>query len=194
MATNRLDRWLSGLRAAGVTLGYAVLAGSAVAAANVPGDNAGTPAQWHAQKLDFTYTGFTAFYTCEGLESKVRFILLTLGARGDAKVRATGCVSDQPSKFAWVHTEFSSLAPAADGAAPKDTVQAAWSKVEISPRRPTEMGTGECELMDQMRPMIEKAFAMRNTAYRTTCVPKHISIADYSVHSEVLRLVSPIAN
>jgi hypothetical protein len=198
MATNNVSRPLGALRAAGLIIGCAVLAGPLLAASATMagGDTVGTPAQWRAQKLDFTYAGFTAFYTCEGMESKVRTILLTLGARNDAKVQAIGCdrASNKPNKIVWVKAEFSTLAPAADGAAPGDTVQAAWSKVQIAPNRPTEMGQGECELVEQLRPMIEKDFTLRNTEYRTSCVPKQVSVADYNVKSDVLRLVAPIAN
>lgn len=196
MATNTIGRWLVGLRAAGMSLGLAVLAGPLLAAANVPSDNAAMPAQWRTQKLEFNYMALTAFYTCDGIESKVRLILLTLGARNDAKVQSVACdrASNQPEKIAWVKAEFSTLVPAADGTAPKDTVQAAWSTVQLAPNRPTEMGTGECELLDQMRPMIEKSFTLRNTDYRTNCVPKQISVGDYNLKSDVLRLVTPIAN
>ncbi len=50
---------------------------------------------------------------------------------------------------------------------------------------------GECELIDQMRPMLEKGFAMRNADYHAFCVPKQISVGDYGVHAEILR---PAAN
>ncbi|MDE2219433.1 MAG: hypothetical protein KGJ52_03555, partial [Gammaproteobacteria bacterium] len=62
------------------------------AAAALEGTEPATaPAQWHKQTLKFDYTGFTTLYTCDGLEGKVRQILLTFGARDDAKVHATGC-------------------------------------------------------------------------------------------------------
>jgi hypothetical protein len=152
--------------------------------------SAGTMAQWRTQKLKFDYTGFTALYTCDGLEGKVKQILLTFGARKDVTVRATGCNygSSQPSKFAWVTAEFSALAPLSEPA-PADAanaVKADWKKVELSPNRPTYMGAGECELVEQMRDLLQKGFALRNTAYRTQCVPHQISVADYSVSTEVL--------
>ncbi len=192
MASFRSSRGLSaGRKAVLAAFGALVLGGvsGAVGATALP---TGTAAQWHSQKLEFTYAGFTAFYTCEGLESKVRDILLTFGARKDLKVRALGCdrAQNKPNKIAWVEAEFSSLAPAAEGGGP-DTVQAAWGKVELAPHRPTNMGMGECELVDQIRPMLEKGFALRNTNYQTSCVPKQISVADYSVRAEILR---PVAN
>ena len=123
----------------------------------------------------------------------MRDILLTFGARKDAKVRSIGCdrAQNQPNKIAWVEAEFSTLAPAS-GAPASETVQGVWAKVHLAPNRPTNMGMGECELVEQMRPMIEKSFALRNTEYQTTCVPKQMSVADYSVKTEVLQL-RPIA-
>jgi len=170
----------------------ALLAGPAMGAATASSDPAApTAAQWHAQKLEFTYSGFTAFYTCDGLESKVRDILLTFGARKDAKVHALGCdrAQDKPNKIAWVQAEFSSLAPTSDASA-SDNVPAVWDKVQLAPNHPNNMGMGECELVDQMRPMLEKGFALRNANYQTSCVPKQISVADYNVKAEVLRLAT----
>ena len=166
----------------------ALLMGSALATASAAGDPASTKAEWRTQKLEFNYMGLTAFYTCEGLESKVRYVLEAFGARKDAKVRALGCdrAQNQPNKTAWVQAEFSSLAPATD-ASKADLVQGVWTKVTVQPDRPKDMGSGECELIDQMRPMLEKGFAMRNADFRAFCVPKQISVGDYSVNAEVLQ-------
>src|SRR3954470_18795052 len=150
MTIHSSNPWRTSGRALGLALISALLVGPVLATV---GDSAGTPAQWRTQKLEFTYSGFTAFYTCEGLESKVRDVLLTFGARRDLKVRAMGCdrAQNKPNKIAWIEAEFSSLVPAKDVSA-GDTVQAVWSPVELSPHRPTNMGTGECELVEQMRP------------------------------------------
>ena len=169
----------------------ALLSVSSLATAAASADQAGTPAQWRAQKLKFDYTGFTALYTCDGLEGKVRDILLTFGARKDLKVRATGCSDGQnrPSRFAWVTAEFSALAPATDPAA-ADALKAGWEKVQIAPNRPSYMGAGECELVEQMHELLQKGFALRNTEYRTSCVPHQVSIGDYSVTTEVLKVAA----
>ena len=164
---------------------------SSLAAAAAEAD--GNAAHWRYQKLDFTYSGFTARYSCDGIEGKVREILLSFGARKDLKIKATGCErggGEATSKMAWVATEFSSLAlgPDPDSA---DTLKAEWAKAQLAPNRPSFMGTGECELVDAMRELLQKGFALRNVTYRADCVPKHVSIADYSVNAEVLK---PAAN
>jgi hypothetical protein len=176
-------------------LGMLGMAATAVAAAATPAEPTATPAataaQWHRQTQKFDYTGFTTLYTCDGLEGKVRDILLTFGARNDVKVRATGCNegSNRPSKFAWVTAEFSSLAPATDPAA-TDVVKAGWTRVQLAPNRPSYMGAGECELVEQIRGMLQKGFALRGTEYRTSCMPHQVSMADYSVTTEVLKPVA----
>ncbi len=149
MASSSSDRRYVTGRAAGLMLSCALLAGPAMAAVSDP---AATPAQWRTQKLEFTYSGFTAFYTCDGLESKVRYVLLAFGARPDAKVQALGCdrAQNKPNKIAWIQAEFSTLAPASDVTA-KDNIPAVWTKVQLAPHRPTNMGMGECELVEQMQ-------------------------------------------
>jgi hypothetical protein len=191
MSRNRLE---TGLFVGASLLAFAAGTASAVDSTAdsvaTPASSAGTMAQWRTQKLKFDYNGFTALYTCDGLEGKVKQILLTFGARKDVTVRATGCNygSSQPSKFAWVTAEFSALVPLSDPAPPNaaNAVKADWKKVELSPNRPTYMGAGECELVEQMRDLLQKGFALRNTAYRTQCVPHQISVADYSVSTEIL--------
>ena len=164
------------------------VSGTSVATAAAAVEQETGTAQWHPQKAEFTYTGFTALYTCDGLEDKVRDILLTFGAQKGVKVHARGCSDgrNRPSKFAWVTAEFSSLATATDPAA-ADAVKAVWSKVQLAPNRPFFMGSGECELVEQMRDVLQKGFTLRNIEYRTSCVPHQISVADYAVAAEVLK-------
>jgi hypothetical protein len=144
-------------------------------------------ASWKAQSQKFHYTGFTSYYTCEGLESKVRQILLHLGARKDLKVRATGCAYglNEPSPYAWVEATFHALAPA-DSIAAAESVRTHWSNFQLSARRPIFMDAGECELIDQMREVIEKSFATRDLQYRSSCTPHHVGLSDYTVSGQVL--------
>jgi hypothetical protein len=165
---------------------------AAAQSATANADAPATPAEWHPQQLNFNYSGFTTLYSCDGIEDKVRQILLTFGARKDLTVRATGCSegSTRPSKFAWVRAEFNSLTPATDPSV-ATAVKSAWVKVQIAPNRPNYMGAGECELVEQMKDMLQKGFQLRNVDYRTSCVPHQVSMADYSVTAEVLKSSAP---
>ncbi len=151
-------------------------------------------AEWRHQKVDLPFAAFTAFYTCTGLEDKMRLILLAFGARpDDLKVRAYSCdrAQNQPNKSAWVSVEFSSLVPAADPTA-TGAVKATWKNVRLAPSRPHDMGMGECELIEQMGDMVKKGFTLRNLEYHTTCVPKQVSVGDYSVSAQSLQQALPL--
>ena len=50
-------------------------------------------AVWVEQKIDFTYVGFTAHYSCDGLKGKVNSILKEIGARPGFKLTARGCMN-----------------------------------------------------------------------------------------------------
>ena len=182
-------------------LGLGLLAAPAFAAATAtaPAAAAGTAttpaatgsaAQWREQTMKFTYDGITTLYTCDGLEDKVRVILLAFGARKDAQVRATGCErgSNLPSRFAWVEANYRYLVPAGGGdAAAQGAVKTTWSTIEISPNRPSFMGAGECELIEAMRDALSKGFTLRNVQYRTSCTPHQVSMGSYAVSAEVLK-------
>ena len=45
------------------------------------------PAVWSPKELTFAYTGFTTKYSCDGLQAKMRSVLLELGSRPDLQVR-----------------------------------------------------------------------------------------------------------
>ncbi|HLQ12140.1 MAG TPA: hypothetical protein VK130_02685 [Steroidobacteraceae bacterium] len=175
-----------GLASPGLSLAAAAQGATAGA------DTGTTAAEWHPQQMTFNYSGFTTLYSCDGIEDKVRNILLAFGARKDLKVRATGCDegASRPSRFAFVRAEFNTLAPATDPAATA-AVKSAWAKVQIAPHRPDFMGAGECELVEQMKDMLQKGFTLRNAEFRTACIPHQVSMADYSVTAEVLKSAAP---
>jgi hypothetical protein len=146
---------------------------------------------WQHHTVTFNYAGFTSLYTCSGLEGRVRQILLHLGARKDLHVSAAGCPGpgDTPSRTAWVRTDFYTLAPAADTAG-SDAVRAHWTSLEVSPQRPSFMGDGDCELVDQMKDLITKNFSLRDVEYRTRCVPNQLYLDSYAVKGQALRAVA----
>ena len=146
------------------------------------------PGVWQHHQATLLYSGLTALYTCDGLEDKVRSLLLYLGARDDLKVHAFGCSSlDRPSRFASVSADFYSLVAADAGAA--QTVPGQWVTLTLGPRRPDWMDDGECELVDQIKGLLTKSFSMRNLQYRTSCMPHQVTIADYNVRGQILKPV-----
>ena len=148
------------------------------------------PGVWQHHQSTISYFGITSLYTCDGLEDKVRALLTYLGARADLTVQATGCPEgpNRPSNSAWISIDFYSLAPAAAGVS--ETVEASWRSLTISPNRPTWMGAGECELMEQMKAVVLKDFSLRSVDYRARCFPHDVGLDDYAVKGEILRPVT----
>jgi hypothetical protein len=182
--------WMSfwGAAAAILLSGASAQSGAASEAAGPAGDV--VSGAWQHHQVRFTYIGFTALFTCSGLEDHVRQILVHLGARKDAKVSATGCPGppDTPSGSAWVDADFYSLAPT-DNPAEPDMVKAHWTTLQVSPRRPQFMGGGDCELMQGMKDLITKNFTLRNVEYNTSCFPHDVSLAGFELKGQALRAV-----
>jgi hypothetical protein len=153
------------------------------------------PSTWQHHKVRLNYTGFTAFYTCDGLEDRVRQILLHFGARKDLKVFASGCSRglNAPSRNAWVDADFYALAPVTAAGAAADSatagaVKAQWTALELTPQRPDFMGSGDCELIAEMKDLMIKNFSLRGLEYRTSCVPHEVVLNGFSVKGEVLKV------
>jgi hypothetical protein len=169
----------------------ALICGAVTALADTP---AALPAEspaavtWRHQTADFNYLGFTTLYTCSGLEDQVRRILTYLGARADLKVRASGCLRiDEPSHNAWVKVEFD-VPVAAENGAPGEAL-AQWDAVALSARSPHFMDSGDCELVQSMRALVTRNFDLRDLNYRTNCFPHTLSIDDFSLTAEALKVI-----
>jgi hypothetical protein len=149
---------------------------------------------WQHHRVSFSYVGFTTLYTCDGLEDHVRQILLHLGARADVHVTASGCPGpfNAPSHSAFVDAEFYALAPA--GEAASATVKARWTALEVTARRPSFMGDGDCELVQEMKDLITKNFSLRNVEYRTKCFPHDVTLDEFSVKGQALRAVPQVSD
>jgi hypothetical protein len=166
--------------------GVSLVAGAAPSAAAPAATEASA---WQHHHATFSYFGITSIYTCDGLEGKVRQIMRFLGARADLKVAAQGCPRgpDSLSRSAWVTVDFDTLALAAADAPTADIVPARWTAFKIDTQRPFFMDGGDCELIEEMRPVLVSNFSWRNLDYRTSCTPHEITLLDFRVHGEVLK-------
>ena len=162
----------------------ALLASGAAVADDSAPHSAGV---WQKHEYSFQFMGFTTTYSCDGLADKLKTLLIASGARSDAAARAGACASGfgRPDKFARADLTFYTLAPAdsaSGGSAPAGSsasgakpVNGTWIPVAISSNRPRELGTGDCELVEQFRSNVLGMFSARNVENRTTCVPHQLS-------------------
>jgi hypothetical protein len=171
-----------------------VLLGSS---AEVRADDAGVQALWTAKKLQFTYMGFTARYSCDGLSDKVKKVLLELGARADLKVTPTGCSGGfgRPSRFPGVSATVQVLQPVGDQTPGPDTAVIAthWKNVVVAPKGEPLNAAGDCELTEQIKQRILPLFTTRNVDYSSTCIPNQLQVGGTRLSADVLIADPPAA-
>jgi hypothetical protein len=154
------------------------LLGAAVhdaAAASQDATSGDAAAVWSPREVKFTYHGFTTEYSCDGLQEKMRGILLSLGARrGDLQVRSWGCTRLRgPDPFAGVQVRMHVLEPAGnDAAAP--TIRAQWRSVDLMARREVVDAAGDCELISQIKQQVLPLIPTRSVEYRSVCEKHHL--------------------
>jgi hypothetical protein len=164
-----------------------VICGVAIAAS--AGESATDPEQgvWQQHEYSFQFLGFTTTYSCDGLASKLKVLLIAAGARADAKSTSAGCVGGygSPDKFARANLKFYTLAPIGNGENASPPINGVWHSVAIADRSPREVAPGDCELIEQFRDKVLPMFTTRNVDNRMTCVPNQVSGSVINLKFEV---------
>jgi len=147
------------------------------------------PANWSTHELDFQYMGFSSRYSCTGLETSVRQILLQLGARDDKSLVTPGACSaigDRPSRISGVEIKATTLQAAADVNAP--AVDAYWKQVTIG----GSLSDADCELIEQVKNEILHLFTTRNVKDSgSPCFPHQATLIAPRLTLEVLSVPEP---
>jgi hypothetical protein len=153
-------------------------------AADTPGTGEGV---WQKHEYSLQFLGFTSTYSCDGLASKVKVLLIAAGARGDVKSTSGGCARGYgvPDKFARADLTFYTLAPAGNAQDPSTLTKGAWRPVTIADRSPREVAAGDCELVEQFRDKVLAMFTTRNLDDRMTCIPNQESGSAINLKFEV---------
>jgi hypothetical protein len=159
-----MNTWRKLAALAGPALFPALLLARATFADEPPNAAAPDRGVWQKHEYSFAFMGFTSTYSCDGLADKLKVLLI---ARADLT--------------------FYTLAPAgSDTSADAKRVDAVWRPVSFADRSPRELGTGDCELIEQFRNNVLPMFATRNVDARTTCIPHQISGSVISLRFESL--------
>jgi hypothetical protein len=144
---------------------------------------------WQKHEYRFAYMGFTSTYSCDGLASKIKLLLLAAGARSDVKSQPGACANfGNPDKFANATLTFYTLAPPAEISADAALVAAVWRPVSLSTFPPHDLGRGDCELIEQFRHSVLPMFTTRNVEDHVTCVPHQLSGSNIDLRFESLAL------
>jgi hypothetical protein len=162
------------------------------------GEESGTrvPAVWKEHRLDFSYMGRTARYSCEGLRDKMRSLLLDLGARRDLKVSLLGCNESAPLRQGYLGPRLSIVfsSPALSDAvaeplhaADVSAVEARYESFTLTSDAFRNYGVGDCELVEEFARQILPKFATKDVKQDITCVPYQASGSRFFVRGEILR-------
>jgi hypothetical protein len=154
------------------------------------------PAVWKEQRLDFSYMGRTARYSCEGLRDKMRSLLLDLGARRDLKVSLLGCNESAPLGRGYLGPRLSIVfsSPALPEAAAQplhagdlSAVEARYESFTLTSDAFRNYGVGDCELVEEFARQILPKLATKDVKQDITCVPYQASGSRFLVRGEILR-------
>jgi hypothetical protein len=172
-----------------------VLCGVLAANVSTAGESAAVAGVWQEHKYSFVFMGFTSTYSCDGLASKLKLLLIAAGARADAKAVPGGCASGfgRVDKFARADLTFHTLVPAADAppTAKGPSVNGTWRPVALSRYSPRDLQLGDCELVEQFKSMVLPKFTTRNLVDQTTCVPHQLSGTSFNLSFESFAAPAP---
>ena len=174
-------------------------------------------ALWVERELSFNFSGFTSYYSCDGLRSKLEWLLGELGARPGFEVRTRGCVrvsgpelfpgarivaavplEATPELLAELAADASrrELAARAKGGsvpAPEAAAQfpARVKRVEFRSARGNFDGLqdGDCELMEQARRQLFPKLGVRVVEGQISCTPSQLTLGAVRMTVEVLEPV-----
>lgn len=161
---------------------------SAAASEARPDTDNGQRAIWTSKEIHFTYMGFTAHYSCQGLQDKVRKALLELGARKDLKVEEGACErpAGGPEPFPSVTVRMNVLQPLAPDKADASAVPAHWRKIDLQLDRDPLWQAEDCELLEQVQHTFLPLFTTRNVDYHSTCAAHQVFPGGTWLRAEVL--------
>jgi hypothetical protein len=179
---------------AGSCILAAVLSHAAYAAADTA---SAVQAVWQPVEIKYSYVGFTTAYNCDAFESKVKTILLTLGANPLTKVQANGCINiNRPSRNFFVTITTATPIAASEAKDPDnkataelterltgkkdplktDPFPAQWKTVDLSRERRLNLEPGDCELMEGLRDKVLPKLGVKVVAQNISCTPGNLSI------------------
>jgi len=172
-------------------------------------------AVWLEHEIDFTYIGFTSYYSCDGLRDKLRWILDEIGARPDYRISMRGCIRQTgpeampgarivaalPAEATpEVLEQLASDAPRRELIARATGNSAAMQELTAQfPARPREvkfrssrtgrLQDGDCELIQQLRDDLLVPMGVKIVESDLRCVPRSVSMGSIRMTVETLQKV-----
>jgi len=172
-------------------------------------------AVWVEKTVEFTYVGFTSYYSCDGLRDKASRILAEIGARPGFKVTASSCAhTNGPDRMPRLRivaalpraatpelladlakdASRSELAAKAGGkvmptAEATAEFPARTRRVDFRDSRTGVVQVGDCELVEQMRDNVFVPLGATIVMNDMSCVPHEVHVGSIELSLDVLEPV-----
>jgi hypothetical protein len=152
-------------------------------------------ARWEVQQIKFHFSGFSSYYSCLSLRSKIKKLLKHFGAQ---KPRVDGpCMGSyhNPQRFHRLVLAFAVPVPVAasgeisEGVLATDTFNAVWEQRQIRNNRPRYIDGGDCELIEEIRRQVLPHFAVQGLDQGLKCIPHRRTLGGTATNLLVLQPV-----
>jgi hypothetical protein len=186
----------------------ATLAGLSVARAEAA-DQRPVQAIWKPQEINFYFQSFTTFYSCTGLEDKLKRILKELGVHGTVRVRSSECQGSVARMPRVLLNVVSAVEATPQALAERDKSKsrhelsarvrgqteelkdaleefpAQWRHVRLT-RGALGLEPGDCELIDELRRKVLPKLAVRVVHNNMSCSPNQLTLGQPQLEVEAL--------
>jgi hypothetical protein len=162
------------LRLAGIACLVAATASSIAAVPTQSGSAAevSPPASavWQPYELNFHYFAAHTYYSCSGLEDRLEDLLQEMGADKDVRATVSGCFGTA-NIGNMLSARIRLRMPTASGDAASESFPVTTRTVTLKAGGPGDTGSGDCELLEQVRDQILPALKLQLVKDDLHCIP-----------------------
>jgi hypothetical protein len=127
-------------------------------------------AVWQPYELNFHYFAANTYYSCSGLENRLEGLLREMGADKDVRASVSGCFG--PANLGnMLSARIRLRMPTASGDAVSESFLVSSKTVTLKSGRLGDVGSGDCELLEQVRDQILPALKLQLVKDDLRCVP-----------------------
>ena len=146
-------------------------------------------AQWEVHQIRFRYTGFSTHYTCDGIESALKRLLLLLGARDDVRVESSCLGNSNVQRFHRLLLAFAMPVPADKTDISREIIPAQWQDVRVTGIMSRHLDAGDCELLEQFQRQVLPHLQVRNLTRKIHCFPYRRAFNNLNIRMSALKVL-----
>ncbi|NKB38412.1 MAG: hypothetical protein GKR93_14815 [Gammaproteobacteria bacterium] len=148
-------------------------------------------AQWEVFQIRFVYVGEFTQYSCDGIERKIRRLLILLGARNDARVE-TDCFGGDnlrrrgAQRVHRMRLAFSLPVPVDKTDFGREIFPAEWQEVSLGGGLSRKLDGGDCELVREFQRYVVPRLQVKQINSDLSCFPINRTISRLRAKMKIL--------